>query len=162
MGAARVDGFDPAYKFSSMLTDQILRSQRDARADVADENDDLSAEEIFQTMEDSAVCEDCNSQDGVKVEDVDVSGHVYGFGCRCFERIVPRPFAELLRGGDDDEKDAALMADARGLVPDAMVVKGADGELVGTFTMPFEKYVRGRADIAGMSLSGGGYSVGGQ
>ena len=127
---AKIDGFEPGYKFSSAITDQVLLAQREARSDVADENDDLIAEEIFQTMEDSAVCEDCESQDGKKLEDVEIEGHVYGFRCRCFERIVPRQFAELLRNGTEEEKQAALDADARGLVPDAMAIKDASSGIV--------------------------------
>lgn len=154
--AAKVGGYDPAYKFGSMLTNQILATQRKARADVADENDELSAEEIFQTMEDYDVCPDCAPQDGKPVDEVEVQGHVYSFNCRCFERIVPRQWAELLRSGDADEREAALMADDRGLVSDAMVVRGADGGLVAHFTMPFEKWVQGRgAEISGLNLTGG-------
>ena len=139
--ATKVDGFDPEYKLASMLSGQILKAQRDARADVTDENGDLVAEEIFQTMEDSAVCEDCDSQDGKRVEDVEMLPHVYGFNCRCFERIVPRDFAELLRGGDEDEKAAALDADARGLIPDSMAIRGPDGKLMAHIHIDFEKWM---------------------
>ena len=118
--AAKIDGFDPGYKFSSALTNQILQAQSDARGDVADSNDDIVAEEIFQTMEDERVCEDCDSMDGQPVEDAEpIPVH---FNCRCFQRIVPSDFAELLRNGTDEEKQAALDADARGLVPDSMAI----------------------------------------
>ena len=128
--SAKIDGFDPGYKFSSAITDQILLAQREARNDVSETNDDLVAEEIFQTMEDSGVCEDCESQDGKLLEDVEIFGHVYGFNCRCFSRIVPRDFAELLRIGTDEEKLAALDADARGLIPDSMAIKDPDSGIL--------------------------------
>jgi hypothetical protein len=135
--------FEPEYIFSSMLSNQILQSQREARHDVASENDDMVIEEIFQTMEDSKVCEDCDSQDGTPVDQVRVEGHVYSFNCRCFERIVPRDFAELLRNGTDEEKQAALDMDARGLIPDSMAIKDADGNLMAHFSIDFEKWVEG-------------------
>lgn len=155
--AAKVDGFDPGYKFSSAITDQVLLAQREARSDVADENDDLVAEEIFQTMEDGGVCPDCDSQDGKRLEDVEMLPHVYGFNCRCFERIVPRSFAELLRNGSDDEKQAALDMDARGLVPDAMAIKDPDSGL-----LPSEQKLKAHIIVSfdqwmgqeGLSISG--------
>ena len=155
--SAKIDGFDPGYKFSSAITDQILLAQREARSDVSETNDDLIVEEIFQTMEDSGVCEDCESQDGKKLEDVEIQGHVYGFNCRCFERIVPRDFAELLRNGSDEEKQAALDMDARGLVPDAMAIKDPDSGI-----LPSEQSLKAHIHIGfdkwmgqeGMSISG--------
>ena len=154
---AKIDGFEPGYKFSSVITDQVLLAQREARSDVADTNDDLVAEEIFQTMEDGRVCEDCDSQDGKRLEDVEMLPHVYGFNCRCFERIVPRAFAELLRNGSDEERQAALDADARGLVPDAMAIKDPDSGLI-----PSEQTLKAHIFVdfdkwmgqEGMSISG--------
>ena len=139
--AARVDNFDPAYKFSSLLSNQILVTQQDARDDVADENDDMVAEEIFQTMEDSRVCDDCDSQDGKLVDDVELLPHVWGFNCRCYTRIVPREFAEPLRDGTDEEREAALEMDARGMIPDAMAIKDPDtGKLKAHLTVQFDSW----------------------
>jgi hypothetical protein len=157
--AAKIDGFEPGYKFSSAITDQILLAQREARHDAAEENDDLVAEEVFRTMESSTVCEDCEGEDGKKLEDVDVHGHVYGFRCRCFEEIVPRSFAELLRNGTEDEKEAALDAEARGLVPDAMAIKDPDSGII-----PSEQTLKAHAVVSfnkwlcqeGLSISGRG------
>ena len=148
--ATRIDGYEPGYKFSSALTGQILQAQRDAREDVADANEGLVAEEIFQTMEDARVCEDCDSQDGKRIEDVEMLPHVYGFGCRCFERIVPRGFAELLRNGTDEEKQAALDMDARGLIPDAMAIRDADGNLKAHIHVDFDQWM----GQEGLSISG--------
>ena len=124
--ATKVGGFNPEYKLASMLTNQYLLAQRLGRKDVADANGDLISEEVFQTMEDASVCPDCDSQDGVQVDRIKIEGHVYGFNCRCFERVVPESFASLLRDGTAEEKEAALLADARGLVPDSMVIYDPD------------------------------------
>ena len=155
--AAKVDGFEPGYKFSSAITDQILLSQREARSDVADSNDDLVAEEVFRTMESSNTCEDCQGEDGKRLEDVDIHGHVYLFNCRCFSEIVPRNFAELLRSGTEEEKQAALDADARGLVPDAMAIKDSASGLIPSeqtlkahIIVSFDKWMENE----GLSISG--------
>lgn len=146
--ATKVDNFDPIYKLSSMLFTQILQAQRDARDDVAGENEDLVAEEIFQTLEDSAVCDICDAEDGKPADEAEpIPVH---YGCRCFTRIVPRDFAELLRNGTDDEKQAALDMDARGLVPDAMAIRDAEGNLQAHLHVDFDTW----AGLHGISIVG--------
>lgn len=150
--ASKIDGFEPTYKLSSALTNLILQVQRDARDDGSGVNQDLVAEEIFQTMEDEAVCPDCSSQDGKNMEDVDMSlDHIFGFNCRCFSRIVPVEFADLLRSGDADEKQAALEMDARGLVPDAMAISDENGRLKAHISVKFADWVDSER---GMSIMG--------
>jgi len=156
VNATKVGGHDPAYKFSSFLIDQILQTQRDARSDVAEENGDIVAEEIFQTMEDGRVCEDCDSQDGKPIEEVDMSlDHIFGFRCRCFTRIVPVGFADLLRNGDEAERQAALTRDALGLVPDAMaIVDPETGKLKAHAMLSFDEWMGGERGINIMGVAG--------
>ena len=123
---------------------------------MSDENEDMVAEEIFQTMEDGSVCEDCDSQDGKRIEDVDMTlDHVFGYNCRCFTRIVPSDFAELLRNGDKSERQAAMTRDALGLVPDAMAVSDPDtGRLKAHVIIDFGDWMDSERGLSIMGTAG--------
>ena len=164
--ATKIGGAVPANKFQSLFTNQALIAMQDARDDIAGANggggdDDagtdtggLDVEEIWMTMEDSGVCPICDAYDGKPYADVgdDIPAH---FNCRCYMRIVPKPWAELLRSGNAADKETALKMDDAGLVPDSMAIRGVDGELVGTIVVPFEKWAGGRGTtIYNMAIIG--------
>jgi len=93
-------------------------------------------------------CPDCDAEDGKPADEAEpIPVH---YGCRCFTRIVPRDFAELLRNGTDDEKQAALDMDARGLVPDAMAIRDAEGNLQAHLHVDFDTW----AGLHGISIVG--------
>jgi hypothetical protein len=86
-------------KLRALVTTQSLMAQDDARDDLAGANGGIVAEEIWQTMEDAAVCYICAPYDGRRLEDVDdeIPAH---FNCRCYARLVPHTWAALLRSTD--------------------------------------------------------------
>lgn len=172
--ATMIDGFDPVSKLTSLFTNQSLLVQQQARDSVVDSNGgggvggiggidsingeydgDVINEEIWQTMEDGDVCPVCAPYDGQPYDSVgdEIPAH---FNCRCFTRIVPKQWAELLRSGNAEDKELALKMDDKGLVPDAMAIRGPDGQIDGTVTVTFSDWVDGRgADFAGMNITGG-------
>lgn len=112
----------PAVSFGQII-DRILRlevisSEVAARDQVYDANQDMLADEIWQTMTDGRVCDLCDSQNGLSRADVTVDMPAHPI-CRCFYRLVPKDWAELMRGAD---KDFARQLDVARLVPDAMVL----------------------------------------
>lgn len=138
--ATRLGGASTSGKFGGLFINTALEAMQDARGDLAETNGDIVSEEIWQTLEDSRVCPICEEYDGVTLEEVGDEPPAH-FWCRCFARIVPKAWAELLRSGDEDQKAAALAMDDRGLVPDAMAIRNANGELVNTFTVKFEQWL---------------------
>jgi hypothetical protein len=141
-------GTPAAYMDDSMkrmfISAYVQESQL-ARDEVVDENDDIIEEEIWQTMEDASVCYICDDLFGMTREEVEAGGadDEPGFihpNDRCFYRIVPKAWAELLRSGDADAREQALQMDDEGLSIDSMAIRNADGELVGRVTIPFEKW----------------------
>jgi hypothetical protein len=152
--SAKIDGFVMPDKLRSLVTTQALMTMDDARDDFAGANGDLVMEEIWQTMEDAAVCPQCDAYDGRRLDEVpaEIPAH---FCCRCYARLVPRDWAALLRSGDADEKASALAYDDEGLVADAMAVRGEDGGLIATVVVQFEDWLSGRAaDQYGQSIVG--------
>jgi len=146
--ATKIGGTDPENKFYSLFSTEAIRTQDDARAEFGDENGEISAGEVFLTLEDDRVCPICDEYDGQPVDDVERPP--VHFNCRCYTSIVPRTWADLLANGTPEEQQAALDMEDRGLVPSAMAVRGAHGELVGTVSVMFnawkknqEPFVRG-------------------
>jgi hypothetical protein len=154
VAAAQIDNTDPANKFDALFTNQSIIAEADARDDVFGSNGDIASVEIWQTMEDGRVCDICDVYDGLEREEVDddIPAH---FNCRCFFRIVPADWANLLSSDDPDEKEAALRMMDEGLVPDAMAITGESGNLIGTATVSFDDWVNTRAaDFYGQNIVG--------
>ena len=127
----------PAVSFNQII-DRILRvevidAEARAREDVKDANPEVVAVEIWQAMADGRVCPLCESQDGQAREDCteEIPAHPL---CRCFYRLVPKDWADLMRSGD---KDFARKLDSAGLVPDAMVIFDGAGQPAAAITVDF-------------------------
>jgi hypothetical protein len=154
VGSTLIGGFDPSDKFKALFTNQALLAQQAARDGVADSNEELVAEEIWRTMEDTGVCPICDPRDGVSLSEIgdEIPAH---FNCRCFSQLVPRDWATLLRSGDPDDREVARMMDDADMVPNAMAVRGPNGELTAHFTIDFNKWTQGRgADLGSMNIVG--------
>ena len=104
-----------------MASTEMLYQQQAARDDVAAVNGDILEEEVWQTMEDTSVCDICADNIGATRDSAsdDIPVHPR---CRCFWRLVPKQFAELMR----NDPEAAAAMDARGIVPYSLVIWDKD------------------------------------
>lgn len=137
----------PAYKpFDAMKRVYVtaaISEQAQAQLDVSDANPDVADDEVWQTLEDTKVCPQCEDYFGESRADLEAEG-VYipaHMDDRCFWRIVPKAWADLLRSGDEFQRAMALQMDDQGLVEDALAVYGADGRtLIGRAVVSFEQW----------------------
>jgi hypothetical protein len=123
-----------------LFTSQMLLHQAYGREDFAEQNNELLMTEIWQTMEDERVCEICGPLNGVPMSDVEEDQPAHP-NCRCFSRLVPKSYADLLAGEDPE---AAHELDRRGLVPDAMIIRDESGTISGLVMVNFDKWLDGQ------------------
>jgi hypothetical protein len=117
---------------------------------VANVNGDAGVEEIWQTVHDFSVCEICEPLDGLTVEEAGVPPEHPN--CRCYLRIVPASWAELLRAGDIEDQMLAKTMDAQGLVPNAMVIRDEAGQTVGYDIVDFGRWIDDNVHAVGAGL----------
>jgi hypothetical protein len=111
--------------------------------DVTEINDD-SEVEIWRTRGDARVCEDCDENEGLSIDEAD--GVIpYHPNCNCYYQMVPKDFADLLADGNEDDRALAHWMDAKGVVPNAMLVRGADGRIAGKVIVDFQDWMEGAA-----------------
>lgn len=139
--ATKIDNFDPGFKLMSLFQTEAIQAQDSMREAVRWANADAVAEEVFLTLEDERVCPECDALDGKPIKE----RPPLHFCCRCFTSLVPKTWADQLASGDDDEKAAALLAEDRGLIPSAMVIRGSDGELQGSVAITFSDWKKNKA-----------------
>ena len=146
--SAKIDNFDPAYKFESFFSTQAIQTEAQARRYVADENPEVVMDEIWQAMEDSRDCETCDEYNGKRRDEIDEEPPQH-FNCRCYWRLVPHDWANLLVSGDADAIATARQMDAEGMVPDAMSIRDEQGKLAAHLVVDFPTWASTRgADYA--------------
>jgi hypothetical protein len=103
--------------------------------------DELGLVEIWKTRYGLDVCDDCEENEGLTAEEAygDIPLHP---NCRCFWRVVPASFRQLLLQGNPESRSIAYDMDARGLVPDSIVMRDADGSLVGKLIVSFNQWMK--------------------
>jgi hypothetical protein len=140
--------WDLGNLMEGLYTNALLGQQSAARSDVAAANDQAMMVEIWQTLEDAAVCPQCDDYDGQPREEAEeeIPAH---FRCRCFYRLVPRAWAELLAEGDETEKAQALQMDDMGLVPTSMIIRGEDGLPAAAAQVTFDTWASKMGAISG-------------
>lgn len=106
---------------------------------VGEVNEEAEVQMIWETRRDMKVCDDCDANEGLTEAEVDDFIPMHP-NCHCYWRIVPKTWAELLRSGSDEDYKLAVLMDARGIVPNAMVIKDAYGDLAGYTTVDFEEW----------------------
>lgn len=105
----------------------------------------------------------------VQINRFNFSGHVYDLqadifqlyivnsivvnNCRCYTRFVPKAWADMMRSGDSDERDAAQAMDDAGLVKDSMAIRSPKtGEIIARAVISFEDWQAERGqNIAGVA-----------
>lgn len=140
-GTPSYDMLNVVERLARML---MLEVQSEARRDFSEDNPDLSEAEIWQTMEDGRVCDECDPNDGLTRDEVspedEIPLHPY---CRCYWRLAPVDW-QTLAG-----PEMAAEMDARGLNRDAMVIRNQDGSVAAHLFVDFQEWE------AGMPLTGG-------
>jgi len=139
------------YDYESLLerltTNEILNAQAAGRGDVAEANSDIVEQEVFLTLDDARVCDECDQEEGKEVDESNQPPlHV---NCRCYTSIVPKQWADLLRSGDSDDNELANHLEDLGLVPTSMAIRGPDGELQGRVVVEFDTFANKYGPLIG-------------
>ncbi len=133
-----------------IYTYQSLSISSQAQKDVVDANEDYGVEQIWQTRYNARVCDICDANKGLTMEEADdtIPAHP---NCECYWRLVPATWAELLRSGDTVDRELARRMDAKGLVPGSMLIPDENGNPVAAVIVSFENWLGGQP----VSVSGG-------
>lgn len=116
--------------------------------DVVGLNEDLVDTEVWKTSGRRIVCDDCDANEGLTVEETDGDIPLHP-NCDCFWLIVPASYAELLRSGDAEDQDLADLLQARGTVPEALAIRGEDGKIAAKVIIDFSAWSKGQPGIIG-------------
>lgn len=113
--------------------------------DVGGENAAAIEEEVWRTRGDLRVCDDCDANEGMAIDDVGVPPlHP---NCHCFTELVPASFADLLRSGDSADWELAQEMEREGLVPNALVIRNADGDIAAKAIVNFNQWQKGQEQM---------------
>ena len=134
------DALDRVYQY------QALSSYSEALGDLADANPDMDVVEIWQTRYNARVCDDCDANRGLTVDDADGTIPLHP-NCECYWRLVPKSFADLLADGDLSDQDLAEQLDALGVVPGGMAIRGDDGSVKAKAIISFERWLDGMKPV---------------
>ena len=120
---------------------QSVSVQAMAQRDLAEANPAMELEEIWNTREDARVCDDCDRNAGRTREKAygDIPLHPR---CNCYWRLVPASWADLLRTGNEDDRELARAMDAKGLVPSSMVIRDRKGRAVAATMISFKQWAK--------------------
>ena len=136
----------PAYDLLSALNRifeyESMSAINQGAADIGSANDEATEEEVWRTRGDLRVCDDCDANEGQNIEDV-------GFpplhpNCHCFTELVPASFADLLRSGDSADNELADQMEHDGVVPNALVIRNADGDIAAKAIVSFQQWQKGQ------------------
>ncbi len=136
----------PAYFIDDALT-KIVQVEMWMEAMSAEDDfyganyENLGLIEVWKTRYGIDVCDDCDANEGLNPEEADGDIPLHP-NCRCFWRVVPASFKELLMQGDEDSRKLAYEMDARGLVPDSLVVRDASGNIAAKTIISFDTWER--------------------
>lgn len=142
----------PAYYLEDALSRvyqyQALSDYSQGITDLSESNPDMELEEIWQTRYNARVCDDCDANKGLTMDEADGDIPLHP-NCECYWRLVPASFAELLQSGDIDDVELAKEMDGRNLVPDAMIIRNEAGEPAAKIIVSFEKWAEGFQNVIG-------------
>ena len=129
----------PAVTFwdavSRLFLTTILQTQSEARADMSELNSELIQDEIWQTMEDERVCDECDPLNGLTREETEDEEPPLHPRCRCFYRIMPRQWIDMA------DRELAHAMDVAGVVPDGMYMRDPEtGDIKGVAIVSFNKW----------------------
>ena len=104
----------------------------------------------MENQGDLRVCDDCDELEGTPIAEAGEYPPLHP-GCHCYTLVVPREYAELLRSGNEEEKQLAAQAMDAGIVPNALILRNMDGEIAAQAVVDFQRW-----------KEGSGYAVGAQ
>lgn len=123
-----------------LFTTESIAAMAAGEDDVVRLNEDAVDIEIWKTRGDARVCDDCDANEGRTAEtaDGDIPLHP---GCNCFWEIVPESYAALLRSGDPEDRELARQLQARGIVPEALVIRNERGDVAAKAIVSFSGWL---------------------
>lgn len=114
-----------------------------------EENEGVAEKEIWRTRGDLRVCDDCDANEGLEMEEADGEIPLHP-NCNCFYQIVPASFAQLLRSGDEGDRELARQMDYEGMTPNMMAMRDGEGNVVGKVIVDFKEWLGAQgAAVAG-------------
>lgn len=138
----------PAYSIYDSLVRifeyEAVRNMAEGEDEIAQMNDDLVQTEVWRTRGDLNVCDECDLNDGLTVDEADGDIPLHP-NCHCFWEIVPESYAKLLRSGSPDDQALAREMQVRGLVPNSMVIRDTEGNVMGKMIVDFADWVEGQS-----------------
>jgi hypothetical protein len=154
--AAEVDATragTPAITFwdamGRLFLTELLNAQAAAREQMVGLNDNMVADEIWQTREDEKVCEECGPLDGLTREEAeaidpeaDTPMHPR---CRCFWRVMPKDWIELSKS----DPVLAQALDVAGAVPDGMYIRDNEGNIKAAVVVSFTDWSKDKLSVGG-------------
>jgi hypothetical protein len=116
--------------------------------EVAAANEDMDPVEVWQTRDNTRVCDVCDENRGLTRDeaDTDIPAHP---NCNCYWRLVPKSWADLLKSGDMDDQELSRVMDAKGIVPNSMVVYDDDGNVAGHVIVTFQSWMENQMKVIG-------------
>lgn len=131
--ALEAEGNDLAAVMSRLIQSSVQVSIADADDDFDDRWGHLLEDRVWTTMDDERVCDRCASHEGESWDDTraDIPRHPL---CRCWWRVVPRPWAQLT-------KDPVS-----GVADTSMVIRGPDGKPAGVVVVSFDSWAQSLHD----------------
>lgn len=154
--AAEVDATragTPAITFwdamGRLFLTELLNAQAMAREQMVGLNDNMVADEIWQTREDEKVCEICGPLDGLTREEAeavdpeaDMPMHP---NCRCFWRVMPKDWIELSKS----DPVLAHALDVAEAVPDGMYIRDNQGNIKAAVVVSFTDWAKDKISVGG-------------
>lgn len=110
--------------------------------DISDLNTDTAEEEIWKTRGDLNVCDDCAELEGQLIDDIGEWPPLHP-NCHCYPKVVPKLYAQLLRSGNQDDRDLARDMHRAGLDDSSLVVRDEGGDIVAKAIIGFSKWASG-------------------
>ena len=129
---------DALFRMYEHLAEHSIAGGED---DVARMNDELMDEEIWKTR--GGACDDCLANDGLTIEESDGDIPLHP-NCRCRWVVVPRGYSDLLRSGNSADRELADEMERRGIVPEGIVVRDDDGNVIGRAIVSFSEWSQGQ------------------
>lgn len=139
----------PAYTLIDALNRiydwEAMNAISEGASDIAGMNGEALEEEIWQTRGDLRVCDECNDNIGLSVEET-------GYpplhpNCNCFTQLVPKSYAELLRSGDLDDRALADQMMRDGVAPNALIIRNENGEITSKAIVDFDQWTEEQGNV---------------
>lgn len=124
---------------------EMLKTQAEARDNMTSMNGDLIADEVWQTMEDERMCDECGPLNGKTRDEIQDDPPLHP-RCRCFWRVMPKDWIDLSKR----DWQTAHALDLAGVVPDGMYIRDeATGDIKAHVVVKFSDWAKDKLTLSG-------------